>query len=140
MDKSILSDYIDAYELVNETEHDIKRLKAKKREIVTGSVKGSMPEFPYAEKYFHIEGTACTYEDDSRLRYEEKILTGRKVEAEKVKLQVEEFINTVPMRIQRIIRYKYFEGFSWEEVANRMGRKATGDSLRMELDRFIKEK
>jgi DNA-directed RNA polymerase specialized sigma24 family protein len=140
LDKSILSDYIDARELVSETERDIKQLKKKRNAIVTGSVKGSMLDFPYAEKHFHVEGTAYTYEDDSRLRYEEKILFERKDKAERVKLQVEEFLNTIPMRVQRIIRYKYFEGLSWEEVADRMGRKATGDSLRMELDRFIKEK
>lgn len=140
MDKKVLLDYIDACKLVYETEQDIKRLKSKRKTIVTGSVKGSMEEFPYAEKHFHIEGTAYTYEEDSRLRYEEKILQERKDGAERVKLQVEEFMNTVPLRMQRIIRYKYFEGLSWEGVADRIGRNTTGDSLRMELDRFIKER
>ena len=49
-------------------------------------------------------------------------------------------MNTIPIRMQRIIRYKYFEGMSWEQVADRIGRMATGDSVRMEVDRFLKEK
>ena len=49
-------------------------------------------------------------------------------------------MNTIPVRMQRIIQYKIFENLSWEEVAKKMGRKATGNSLRMELERFLKEK
>ena len=91
MEKQILMEYIDACELIRETEQDIQRLKRKKSETVQGSVKGSN-------------------------------------------------MNTIPIRMQRIIRYKYFEGMSWEQVADRIGRMATGDSVRMEVDRFLKEK
>ena len=45
---------------------------------------------------------------------------------------------TIPSRMQRIVKYRYLEGMSWEQVATRMGRKATADSVRMELNNFIK--
>lgn len=140
MDKKILSDYIDACELIKETEDDIKELNRKKRYIVQTNVKGSNPYFPYAEKHFHIEGISFTTGDDSKLRYEEKLLEERIANAERIKLQAEAVINKAPVRIQRIIRLKYFERKSWENVANRLGRKATADSVRKELKRFLEEK
>ena len=47
---------------------------------------------------------------------------------------------TIPQRMQRIIRYKIFEELSWSEVAIRMGRKATADSVKKEYQRFMDEK
>ena len=140
MDKHILNDYIDACELVKETEADIRRLKKKKRTIVQTNVKGSNPDFPYQEQHFRIHGTAFTYQDDGNLRLEEKLLEERKENATKVKMQVEQWLNTIPNRMQRIIRYKIFEGMTWEQVAIRIGRKATGESIRHEYNRFMEEK
>ncbi len=139
MDKHILNDYIDACELVKETEADIRRLKKKKKTIVQTNVKGSNPDFPYQEQHFRIQGTEFTYQDDGNLRLEEKLLEQRKENATKVKMQVEQWLNTIPNRMQRIIRYKIFEGMTWEQVAIRIGRKATGDSVRMEYERFMRE-
>lgn len=140
MNKKLLSDYIDACELIKETEEDIKKLKKKKKTIVQTNVKGSNPEYPYEEKHFHIEGMKFSYIDDIRLRQEEQLLEERKENAEKVKVQVESEINSIPVRMQRIIKAKYFEGLSWQQVADRLGRKATADSVRMEMERFFKEK
>lgn len=140
MDKTILEEYIDACELVRETEKDIQRLEKKKKTIVQDKVKGSMPEFPYVEKSFRIAGTLL-YEtaDNDALRYEEKLLIKRKENAEQKKHEVEAFLNTIPVRMQRIIRFKYFEGLSWEQTAQQMGRKATADSIRKEFGRFLEE-
>ena len=44
---------------------------------------------------------------------------------------------TIPARMQRIVRYRYLEGLSWEQVAARMGRGATADGVRKELERFL---
>lgn len=139
MDKAILQDYIDACELVKETEAEIRKLDRKKRTVVQTNVKGSSPEFPYIEQHFKIQGTAFTVKDDSRLRYEEKALAQRKARADEVRRQVDEWLLTVPIRMQRIIRYRYLEGLTWEQVATRMGRRATGDSVRKELERFFEK-
>lgn len=133
-------EYIDACELIKETEADIKRLEKRKKVISSDKVKGSMKEFPYVEKSFQIEGTEYTYQDDRMLRQEEMLLKERKAKAYELKLQVDKFMNLVPVRIQRIIKYKYFEELSWEQVANKLGRKATAESVRKELERFFAEK
>ena len=138
MDKQILMDYIDACELVKETEEDIRKLKRKKTQTVQGSVKGSNPEFPYQEQHFHISGTEFDYQDDRELRRYERILEERKARAEEIKVQVEEWMNTIPLRMQRIIKYKIFEGLSWEQTAAKMGRKATAYSVRKEFTNFLK--
>lgn len=140
MDKKILQEYIDACELIKETEKDIGKLKKKQKTVVQTSVKGSMHEFPYAEQRFKIEGTTFTVQDDNRLRTEEMILEQRKENADKIRRQVQEWMLTIPVRMQRIVRYRYIEELSWEQVAIRMGRKATAGSVRMEFDRFMAEK
>ena len=140
MDKQILKDYIDAAELVKETEEDIRALQAKKKTMAHICVKGSNPEFPYQEQHFTVEGTAFSWADDKALRTEESILAERKRNAEKIRLQAQQEINRAPVRIQRIIRFRYLKNMSWEKVADRMGRGSTGDSVRMELDRFFSKK
>ncbi len=138
MDKTILQEYLDACELIKDTEKDISKLNQKKKTIIQTNVKGSMHEFPYVEQHFKIQGTTFNIKDDAQLRYEEKLLEQRKAKAEQVKLQVEEWMLTIPPRMQRIVKYRYLEGMSWERVAARMGRRATADSVRMELNNFLK--
>ena len=138
MDKNILNDYIDACALVQETERDIRALKKKRKTIIQTNVSGSNPDFPYQPQHFKIEGTTFTYADDSALRWDEGLLERRKANAEKIKLNVDEWMLTIPARMQRIIRWKFLEELTWEEVAVKMGRKATGDSVRMEFTNFMK--
>lgn len=139
MDKKILNDYIDACRLIKETEADICRLKKKRKTVIQTNVKGSNPRFPYQEQHFKVQGTAFTYQDDGNLRLEEMLLEQRRENAEKIKRQVEEWMLTIPIRMQRIIRYKIFEEMTWEQTAAKIGRKATGDSVRMEFERFMRD-
>ena len=138
MDKAILQEYVDACELVKETEKEIQKLNRKKKTIIQTNVKGSMHEFPYVEQHFKVQGTTFTVKDDSRLRYEEKLLERQKARAEQIKQQVEEWMLKISSRMQRIVKYRYLEGVTWEQVAAKMGRKATADSVRMELNKFLK--
>lgn len=139
MDKKILADYIDAMELIKETEEDIRKLKKRRKTVIQTNVKGSNPGFPYQEQHFRIAGTTFSYQDDKNLRLEERLLEQRKENAEKIKRQVEEWLLTVPVRMQRIIKYKIFDGMTWEQTAAKIGRKATGDGIRMEFERFMKK-
>lgn len=139
MDKQVLLDYIDACELIRETEADIRKLRQRKGVVLQDAVRGSNPEWPYEARSFRIEGLAEHVSDKWMLEEEERVLTERKVDAEHLKLQVEEWMGGIPMRMQRIIRYKLFEGMKWEEVAEKLGRKATGESARKEFEKFMKE-
>lgn len=116
---------------------DIRRLKKKRQTIVQTNVSGSNPDFPYNPQHFKIAGTAFTYEEDARLRHEEKILEERREQAHRLKVEVEQWMNHIPQRMQRIIKYRVFEDMSWSQVAAKLGRKATADSVRMEYLRFM---
>lgn len=139
MDKGILIDYIDACENIKDIEKDIRKLKQQRKRIVQTNVTGSNPDFPYEKQHFKIHGIEFDFTDEKQLRINEKILEDRKTNAEEQRLEVERWINTIPNRMQRIIRYRIFEGKTWEQVASKMGRKATGESIRMEYNRFMDE-
>ena len=139
MDKEILKQYIDACEQVKEAKADILRLKKNRKKIVQDRVSGSAHEFPYTAKSFHIEGLSYpVVKEPDELERREAILQERLQKAEEIKRQVEAWMLTIPQRMQRIIRYRVFEELSWNEVAIRMGRKATADSVRMEYTNFMK--
>lgn len=140
MDKHILDQYIDACALIEETKKDIQKLRQKKRTVIQTNVSGSNPEHPYNPQHFKIQGTTFTFREDSQIRMEEKLLEKRKEDAEKIKIQVEEWMNTIPQRMQRIIKYKVFENMTWQQVAKKMGRKVTEESVKKEFQRFFKEK
>ena len=140
VDKQILYQYIDACELVRETEREIEQIRRRRREIVTDKVRGSSYDFPFGQISYTVRGIPYDAQDQEMLDRKERILEERKAAAEAVKMQVEEWMVTVPPRMQRIIRYKVFEGMTWEEVAQRIGRKATGEGIRKEFDRFMTEK
>lgn len=138
MDKKVLSDYIDACEFIKDTEAEIKKLE-KRRRVVQDKVKGSNPEFPYEERSFSLHGTTETLAEAGRLARERQILEHQKAEAEELKLQVEEWMQEIPFRMQRIIKYKFFNELTWEEVATLMGRQRTGEGIKKEFQRFMKE-
>lgn len=140
MDKEILGQYIDACELIRETEEDIRRARKQRKDILQDRVRGSMEEFPYAAQSFRIEGLAYpAVSSPGELEEYEAVLEERKARAGEIKVQVEAWLNTVPQRMQRIIRFKFFEGLSWGEVAVRIGRKATADGVKMEFRRFLEK-
>lgn len=135
MDKSIITDYVDACELVKETEQDIKL--RKKCQCVYDKVSGSNPEFPYQPMNFSITGVLESeiIEDE-----EEKLLRERMENAKRIKVQAEKVINTAPIRMQRIIRLRIMQRLVWDEVAMKMGEGKTGDAYRMEFSSWLKEK
>lgn len=138
MDKKVLSDYIDACEFIKETEAEIKKLE-KKKKFVQDKVKGSNPEFPYEERSFSLHGTTETLAEAGRLARERQILEAQKDEAEELKLQVEEWMQEIPFRMQRIIKYKFFNELTWEEVATLMKCKGGGETIRKEVQRFMQK-
>ena len=137
MDKKILEDYIDACAFIKDTEAEIARLEKKKR-YVQDKVRGSNPDWPYEERSFNIGGTTETVQDSAALAKERQILDEQRRIAMDLKLGVEEWMKEIPFRMQRIIKYKFFNRLSWEEVATLMGKKCTADSVKKEFQRFMK--
>ena len=139
MDKRILEEYIDACEVIKETEAEIRKLEDKKSITANETVSGSNPEFPYNPQHFKVQGITYSYEDDRKIRAKKEILKKKKEKAEELKLQVEVWMISIPFRMQRIIKYKIFEKMTWQQVADRMGRKTTEESVRKEFKRFFEK-
>ena len=139
MDKQILEQYIDACELIKDTKDEIRKLRKHRSQIQQDSVKGSSHEFPYTLQTYHLEGLGyAAVKNPDELDRMEKLLEERIRNAEKIKRQVEAWLNTVSPRMQRIIRYRVFEELTWAQVAVRMGRKSTPDGIRKEFEAFMK--
>lgn len=137
LNKRILSDYIDICELIRETEEEIQSLR--KKEIVHDKVTGSNPEFPYQKRGFHISGINEVCLDSRRLKKEMAMLEEQKRHAEELKTEIDKWMKTIPARMQRIVRMKYFERKTWDETAIRMGKTATADNIRKEFERFLQK-
>ena len=125
--------------MIQETAEDIRKLEQRKGQIVHDTVKGSMQDFPYAATSFRLEGIAYGTEDESTLDREREILEDRRAQAEHKRLEAEAIINQASARMQRIIRYRVMQNLDWETVADRMGGNCTGDSVRMEFNRFLEK-
>lgn len=136
--KQVLNDYVDACELVRETEDDIAELEQKQSVVTSDKVKGSMNEHPYTQQSFNIEGFVYDEKHTERLEKERALLEERKRRAEVVKLQALGIINQAPTRIQRIIRYRCMERLTWKEVAEKMDNRTTEKSAQKEFERFLK--
>jgi len=138
LDKQILEQYIDACELIKDTQAEIRKLRKRRSQMQKDSVKGSAHEFPYTLQTYHLEGLGyAAVKDPDELDRMEELLAERIRNAEKIKRQVEAWLNTVSPRMQRIIRYRVFEDMTWAQVAMKMGRKATEEGIRKEFIRFM---
>ena len=111
----------------------------RSKDFMIDKVRGSNPEFPYQAQSFSISGIVENCFNESDIKKEMLLLQQRKKNANRIKREVDTWINTIPIRMQRIIRYRVFERLSWNEVADKMGRNATADSIRMEYFNFIKK-
>ena len=137
IDKSALYEYVDACKVVEEADADLCRLLRRQQASLQDSVKGSNPNFPYEPRTFHIEGVAENISSDEIKRYR-KILMERRQQAHAKRIEVEAWVNTIPLRMQRIVRLKFFEGLTWSEVGLRMNGRGSGESARKEFTRFMK--
>ena len=70
---------------------------------------------------------------------EKKVMKWQLARALTIRDAVEEKLKDAPLRIQRMIRFKYVQGMTWEEVAKSIGGRATEDSARKEIERFLKK-
>ena len=103
---------------------------------VADSVKGSSSSFPYVECHKTIRGVDYKKQmRDSRYR---KMITSKKKKIEKLLRQIEYDLNYIEdSEIRQIIRYKYFDNFSWIKIMHLMNYDSESKA-RMKLERILK--
>lgn len=81
---------------------------------------------------------------------EKRLKHSDQVECQELLMQLEDDVKDIELdlldwsidlsfRMQLIIKYKIFDGMTWQQVAVKLGRSATADSVRKEYSRFLKE-
>ena len=104
---------------------------------VADSVKGSSSSFPYIECHKTIRGVDYKKQiRDSRYR---KMIISKKKKIEKLLRQIEYDLNYIEdSEIRQIIRYKYFDNFSWIKIMHLMNYKSE-EKARIKLKRFFEK-
>nr|DAS14661.1 MAG TPA: Protein of unknown function (DUF1492) [Caudoviricetes sp.] len=142
MDREILSKYnLFKLELLD-IEKRIKRLELKEKELetvlVSDSVEGTRKDGTFGS--IRIEGISITELDriQSRLRRLRERYAIQKQKNEEMILQVEEYIVSVQdTQIRLILRKRYIENLSWEQIGRQFGK--TPSWGRVLVERFFKK-
>lgn len=130
MTKRRLEQYSSIKAEIKELKEEIKKREARR---MTDTVTGSSPEYPFTKHTVTIEG----------VDYGSDLLTRRLKEKEYLldeeRIYIEKWLNTVgDSLIRRIIRLKYVECMTWQQVAFRIG-KHDEQYPRKKIDKFLKE-
>lgn len=134
MTKNILKDYIAACTLEQELEGEIAKLEQDGR--AHDVVAGSNRDYPYQEQHYQIDGVTDEYQSlDSKWEQ----LNRQHQRVKELREQVDDYMMHIPARIQQVIRYKYFEGYTWDQIAAKIGGGVTAEGVRKELQRFLKK-
>lgn len=154
--KEMLKQYIDLKQevqeiqnIVNKLESDINSLQKRINEIENGEIVADKVYGGAGGKQgFVIKGMPTReYKQKKNMLYSKKIkLEQRKNDLEELNSdliekvgQVEKFIaNIGDSHTRRIIRFRFVDGYSWNEVADRIGGGNTEDSVRKICERYIK--
>lgn len=123
--KELLKQYNDLIVEIRDIERKIDKLEKVESKCEQDSVTGSNPYFPYEPRTFRVEGYNIIDEEKRNMRVSrmKRLLIRRKCKCEDLKLEIEEFINTIPdSRTRRVFQYRYIDNLSWQAVARRISR------------------
>lgn len=134
---SLKQEKADNERIINNIEKRIAELEEKgykEKDSVSGGNGGiqhfSIEGFPYPR--YHREKSLLILRKKRWSEIEEKL--------DKQISEIEEYINSIDdSQMRRMIKYKYIEELSWQQVAERMGGGNTADGCRKALDRYLKK-
>lgn len=118
--KELLKQYTSLLVEIKDIRRDIASLERQGPKRERDIVFGSNAEFPFQERGFTIEGYNIM---DDTLERRKSTLKKRIDKCESMKVEIEEFINTIPDSLtRRVFQYRYIEGLEWLPIAMRIGR------------------
>lgn len=143
MDKGILIQYCDIQEEIKELEQSKLALEKKFKSFLDGSTVTDMVTGGAGGiQHFKIEGFPIVDYERTRTALTKKIqrIEDKYTDLFELTNEVEEYIDSInDCRMRRIISMRFIDKLSWLQVANRIGKNATADSVRMEFNRFIEK-
>lgn len=116
-----------------------RKTAAKKPDIVTDTVRGSSPYFPYTSHTISITGEDTRH--NATLLRIERARNVRIKKAHKLLAEIEEFIATLEdAKLRRIIEVHYIDGKTWRQTATIVyGSPQYEDAARKRVKRFLQK-
>ena len=142
--KEILIQYSDLQQEITEL-HDRKKSLEKqfKSFLDGGTVTDMVTGGSGGIQHFKIEGFPVVAYEKARNALQRNIQRIEDKYTELLELQndVEEYIESITdSRMRRIVRMRFIDKLTWNQVADNIGGGNTEDSVRMAFNRFIEEK
>lgn len=139
LDKKRLEDYRLLEQKVKTLERQIAEMEHQAAQYEHATVKGSNPEFPYQPMTFHPQGYNIRYDERKRdrIRNLKSKLEAQKTEAEKQRLEIQEWVADIQDTTVRLIfTYKYLDRLTFRQI----GRKLHIDPSNVcrKIDNFLK--
>lgn len=143
MKKTVLEQYIELKNEINEINARIQKLQNKLKRInEEGNVKDVVKGGGGGWQNYHIEGFPVAEEDEVKylIKKNLRILEERKAKVAELIVNVESYINTIEdSRMRRMITHRYINNLPWWKVAEKMGKGYTENSCKKQMERFLKE-
>ena len=116
-----------------------RKAASRKPEIVTDTVKGSSPNFPFVSHTISITGEDTRH--NATLLRIEQARNVRIKKAHKLLAEIEEFIATLEdAKLRRIIEVHYIDGKTWRQTATIVyGSPQYEDAARKRVKRFLQK-
>lgn len=127
MTKDMLQQYMSLQAEIKELEEEIERNKI----VVSDTVSGSSDVWPYTQHSVMVKGLP------SEVYTLNAILSKRSKRLQEQRKEIERFLDSIEdSQIRRIIKLKYIEGKTWQQVAFKIGHHDE-QYPRRKLERFL---
>lgn len=119
---------------------DGRKMEEYRNLVVSDTVTGTREDGTFGpikitgldRKHYNRQKLLVCHKREMLKRLQEKLL--------QKEIEAEEYIQTIQdSRLRQILRYKYVDGLTWQQVAKRMKGRCTADSCRIEVKRFFQE-
>ena len=139
MIKDLLEQADSLIEEIKDIERRLKNIEKREKTILGDSVTGSEYEYPYIKRNFRVNGVSNKLFSSKTKRQYKKMLKSKRYKYEKMIKQIEYELNYIDdSEIRRIIRFRYYDKFSWIKIQIEMGYKSE-NTARMKLERFFEK-
>lgn len=139
MTKNDLQQLIPIKKEIESLERQIDRVEMSvEHDVVTDSVVGSSPSFPYTQHSVKITGVDIKGYDKKVKMLRARLLK-RKEELINQQYEMNKYIESIEdSEIRTILTLRYIEGLSWQQIADKLGVCGDGSTERKKHDRYLK--
>lgn len=142
MDRDVLKQLPSIRKEIRDLEQEVirvqKRIDALKHDEVCDTVTGSRDDLTIGPIKIRGNPQKEYGHKLAELQKKKTLMESKRIELLKMENDAEKYIQSIQdSSLRRIIRYRYIDDLSWQQVAVRMGWRYTADSCRKKADRFM---